>query len=118
MSDIKDCPFCTIEIRKIERMIDDVFMITPLGPVVEGHKLFIHRFHTDNAIEDPGITAEVFGAAAEYGKDQNALTPKDFNLIVNNGQYAGQSIFHLHVHYIPREEIDELKLPWTEEQNQ
>lgn len=107
---MSDCVFCNHDnINDIELLVDNVYIFTPLNPVVRGHKCFIHKEHTANASSDPNIYAEVSKVAALYA----GLQGVPFNLITSAGKEATQSVRHLHVHYVPRAEADGLYLPWT-----
>ena len=107
---MSDCVFCNHDnIKDIELLVDNVYMFTPLNPVVRGHKCFIYKEHTANASSDPNIYAEVSKVAALYAGSQGV----PFNLITSAGKEATQSVRHLHVHYVPRAEADGLYLPWT-----
>ena len=107
---VRACVFCT----RISRGEYDKewpgFSFEPLNPVVPGHRLFVPGEHVMDASQDPAITAKVFAAAAEYARWQG----DDFNLITSGGSFATQTVFHLHVHYVPRTCDDGLTLPWTE----
>jgi histidine triad (HIT) family protein len=103
------CVFCELPQWRFHSPTTEVLNIEPLNPVVSGHRIFIPRQHVIHAGEDPIVTALVFQEAAFWG----AHMEEDFNLITNAGRAATQSIDHLHVHYIPREEGDGLHLPWT-----
>ena len=113
-----DCVFCEI-VRTgkyegsfgVEHDIRTVYF-TPLNPVVPGHKLFVNSIHTGDAAESPKVTGWVFKAAAQYGAKQE----ESFNLITSAGSSATQTVFHLHVHYIPRRYYDGLHLPWTDQE--
>lgn len=106
------CVFCELMGTEfVESYSSGVAMITPLNPVVDGHKLFIHQRHTKDAKHDPHITGIVFREASIYAKSRK----EDCNLIVNVGEDAGQTVFHLHVHYVPRMANDGLKLPWSDQ---
>jgi histidine triad (HIT) family protein len=85
------------------------FSFEPLNPVVAGHRLFVPPQHVVDAAVEPEVAGRVFAAAAEYARRQG----HDFNLITSRGEYATQSVGHLHVHYVPRFEGDGLTLPWT-----
>lgn len=87
----------------------EVFAIVPLNPVTPGHVLIIPETHVEGADDDPVLTGQVFQCAAEIAGD----TADDFNLIVNAGPTASQTVPHLHVHYVPRREGDGLLLPWS-----
>jgi histidine triad (HIT) family protein len=115
------CPFCQFIREMVDEPKDyvvldhlgfkDVATFIPIDPVVSGHRLFIPTFHVEDAAHNPAITARVFIAAATWAngrrKPQSA-----FNLITSAGKEATQSVFHLHVHYVPRSEDDGLSLPW------
>lgn len=105
------CVFC-------EKIADDtvdirtpgvgVYYFEPLNPVTPGHRLFVPREHIARAEQNPGITGLVFNEAAGYARSMGS----NFNLIVNSGPAAGQTVFHLHVHYVPRRAGDGLLMPW------
>lgn len=109
---VNACPFCA----RISRGEYDKewpgFSFEPLNPVVPGHRLFVSSVHAVDASSDPEVTAKVFAAAAHYARRQG----DDFNLITSGGSYATQSVFHLHVHYVPRTCDDGLALPWTDQE--
>lgn len=88
-----------------------VFYFEPLNPIVPGHLLFVSREHVENAKISSGLTGLIFTAAATYARGRN----EDFNLIVNCGPAATQTVQHLHIHYVPRTMGDGLKLPWTDQ---
>jgi histidine triad (HIT) family protein len=88
-----------------------VFVIEPLGPVVPGHVLAIPRKHVPSADALPFVTGNVFAIATMYARKVGLPS---YNLISSVGAPATQTVFHLHVHVVPREEGDGLALPWTE----
>ena len=100
----KDCVFC----KKFEDTDNDIIAIIPLNPVVEGHRLIIPREHVSDFTENPKVFADVAEYASMYAKHSG-----DYNLITSKGEATTQSVFHLHVHLIPRKEGDGLTLPWT-----
>lgn len=97
------CPFCPMF-----KGDEDVIDIEPLNPVVPGHRLVIPREHVKDFSEDPAVTARVMEYAAKLGKKMG-----DANLITSKGKSATQTVFHLHVHLVPRHDKDGLTLPWT-----
>lgn len=108
------CVFCDLMgSDTIEAYASGVAMFTPLNPVVPGHKLFVHEQHTEDAAHDPNITGVVFREAAFYAKGNKQA----FNLITSRGTEATQSVYHLHVHYVPRAKADGLQLPWSNQAN-
>jgi histidine triad (HIT) family protein len=105
-----DCVFCKIIAgeapAKILKTWEDAIAITPLNPVVLGHTLVIPVRHVADALEDPEVTASAMRRAAEF-----ATGP--CNLITSVGADATQSVFHLHIHIVPRARGDGLLLPWS-----
>lgn len=80
----------------------------------DGHVLVIPRVHVPDAAAEPLVTAITMARAAELA---NWLGYADFNIITSRGAVATQTVFHLHVHLVPRAEGDGLALPWTEDRN-
>jgi histidine triad (HIT) family protein len=66
--------------------------------------------HVRDAGEDPDVTATVMRKAAMLTR---LILPADFNIITSAGPSATQTVFHLHVHLVPRVPGDGLALPWT-----
>lgn len=110
------CPFCQ---RARDGDYDDVYFegeamplsvsFEPLNPVTRGHRLFLPTRHITHATEHPGYVSAVFRHALQWA---SALL-EDYNLILNQGANASQTIGHLHIHYVPRQHDDGLHLPWT-----
>lgn len=104
------CIFCKIALYEAPAKIvyqDDHFMaFIPLNPVTPGHTLVIPRNHYEDASSEPLITGMVAEVAARIAAGQ-------YNLIVNCGPEASQTVFHLHWHIVPRRAGDGLLLPWT-----
>lgn len=110
------CPFCQMVMQSIAGLpvieqigVSGVYHFEPLNPVTPGHRLFIPAFHYENAAEAPSATGAVFEWAAQWAAEYGG----DFNLIVNAGNSATQTVQHLHVHFVPRRPGDGLTLPWT-----
>ena len=110
------CPFCKLVMERVTtgRGIEQigssgVYHFEPLNPVTPGHRLFIPAFHYEDAAEAPSATGAVFKWAAWWAAQQD----EDFNLIVNAGPAASQTVRHLHIHYVPRRPSDGLILPWS-----
>ena len=111
---INSCIFCRIlrgDAPEPENFETDnkVASFTPLNPVVPGHRLFIPRLHVQDAAESPFWTGILFMAAADYASPRRNA----FNLITSAGEWASQTVMHLHIHYVPRQLNDKLRLPWT-----
>lgn len=104
-----DCIFCAIIAGQapatVVREWPDVIAIVPIGPVVDGHVLVIPKRHVRDFGEDPEVSALTMRRAAE-------IVPHPANIITSLGREATQSVYHLHVHVVPRAEDDGLALPW------
>ena len=88
--------------------------IVPLNPVVEGHLIFMPRKHVRHFDEHPGLSATLMDDVASYAKSRRfSVLQEDYNIIVNTGAEATQTVNHLHAHYVPRRSGDGLHLPWT-----
>ncbi|WP_405883649.1 HIT domain-containing protein [Streptomyces sp. NBC_01384] len=106
------CPFCEIVAGRAPAEVwiewKDAMAIVPLGPVVAGHTLVIPKQHVAHFSEDPGVAALTMRRAAELAAEM----PGPMNLITSRGREATQSVFHLHLHLVPRVVDDGLALPW------
>jgi len=110
---LADCPFCAIvageEPATIVHEWPYALAIVPLEPVTEGHTLVLPKAHTkDFTTSMDGLLWAMVGAAKLARKMGG-----DVNLITSRGPAATQSVFHLHLHLVPRREGDGLALPWT-----
>ena len=108
------CVFCDIAAVKAPARFrytwPDALAFYPLNPVTEGHLLVIPRVHVADFGEDPEVSAATMRRAAEAANHSYPGTP--MNLITSRGRAATQSVFHLHIHLVPRSEGDGLALPW------
>ncbi|WP_394436211.1 HIT family protein [Streptomyces sp. SGAir0957] len=109
------CPFCEIVAGRAPAALvvhrhywPDAMAIIPLNPVVEGHALVIPKTHVRDFAADPEVSAATMRRAAELMQ----WSTRPMNLITSRGREATQSVFHLHLHLIPRAENDGLALPW------
>lgn len=105
------CPFCG-RIDGHAYDAGDQWSVTfePLNPVVPGHRLFVPRVHVADALERPDVTGHVMRYAAQWAAGHR-MNP--CNLITSAGREATQTVFHLHIHVVPRRDGDGLALPWT-----
>ena len=108
---MSDCPFCQrIKAGRYDDRCPDAVTFEPLNPVTLGHRLVVPTVHVADALEDPHIT----GLVMEYAAEIASLYEADpCNLITSVGRDATQTVFHLHVHIVPRRSGDGLALPWT-----
>jgi histidine triad (HIT) family protein len=102
------CPFCDFD-GVVIRDHKSVLIVRPLNPVVPGHVLAIPKQHVVDALADPVIAAMTMAAAADYAR--GSVGP--CNIITSVGPEATQTVFHLHLHVVPRRKDDGLHLPWT-----
>ena len=115
----EDCIFCKIangEIPSATLYEDEDFrVILDLGPASKGHGLILPKQHYANIYEiDETVAAKAFVLAKKMaGKMTKALNCDGFNVVQNNGTAAGQTVFHFHMHLIPRYEGEEDFLKWN-----
>lgn len=104
------CIFCKIvggEIPSATVYEDEEFrVILDLNPAAKGHALILPKKHAGDVTELDGDTAaRVLPLAAKIGQGmKRALGCDGFNLVQNNGEAAGQTVMHFHMHVIPRYE--------------
>ncbi|MEW1565749.1 HIT domain-containing protein [Streptomyces sp. NPDC093509] len=107
------CPFCEINIGRAPAKFvaewSDAIAIVPHHPVVDGHTLIIPKTHVTDFADDPDVTGATARRAAQLCRDLDLVHA---NLITSRGVHATQSVFHLHIHLVPRAENDGLALPW------
>jgi histidine triad (HIT) family protein len=114
-----DCLFCKIVAGELPATIVDqderTIAFMDINPATHGHALVIPRAHTRDLLSiDPDELAAVTGAAQRLGlRAKEHLQADGINLINSCGAAAWQTVFHFHVHVIPRYESDPLRLPWT-----
>ncbi len=103
-----DCIFCKLANGDIPtNMIyqdDDFAVIMDAAPVSKGHALILPREHADNLYELPDETASKLMPLAKKiaSRMKERLNCDGLNILQNNGETAGQSVFHFHMHVIPR----------------
>lgn len=107
-----NCIFCKIasgEIPSRKIYEDDVFVvILDLNPTSKGHALIIPKLHYKDLYElDTEIAGRIMKLAKKMAvKMTKVLGCDGFNLLQNNGECAGQTMFHFHMHLIPRYKND------------
>ena len=90
-------------------------MILDLGPASKGHALILPKTHAANIYELPDeLAAKAMILAKKMAtKMTEKLECDGFNIVQNNGEVAGQTVFHFHMHLIPRYTDDGVKLGWV-----
>lgn len=105
-----NCIFCKIaggEIPSTALYEDEQFrVILDLGPASRGHALILPKAHFADVCQlDEEVAARVLPLGAKIGAAmKKSLGCAGFNLVQNNGKAAGQTVFHFHMHVIPRYE--------------
>jgi len=118
MSTDADCIFCKIvagEIPSFTLFQDDrTLAFMDINPANDGHALVVPTRHAPNLYEIAGEDAGAVIATARRVARAVDLTvkPEGLNLVQCNGEAAGQSVFHFHMHVLPRSIGDELKMNW------
>ena len=114
---VSDCIFCKIvagEIPASKVYEDDHFLaFLDISQVTPGHTLVIPKKHARNLLEmTPDETADLFNVVSRVTKKvESATQPQGMNIISNMEEIAGQSVFHSHVHILPRySQEDDLKI--------
>ncbi len=108
----ENCIFCKIangEIPSKTLYEDDMFrVILDISPASKGHALILPKKHFANIYElDQDTAGEVFVLAKRMASVMtDALGCGGFNILQNNGEIAGQTVFHFHIHLIPRYKED------------
>ena len=113
-----NCIFCKLasgEIPSVTIYEDaDFRVILDLGPASKGHALILPKNHFANLFEIPeDMDAKAFILAKKVAKKMKDVFGCDgVNIVQNNGVAAGQTVFHFHIHLIPRYEGDHAGVTW------
>lgn len=113
-----DCIFCEIVAGNIPaaKVYEDahVFAFMDIAPANPGHTLVIPKQHYRNIFDMPAeVGSKIMQAAIPIANAiKTALKPDGLNLFQSNEPAASQTVFHFHLHLIPRWEGDPLRLPW------
>jgi len=118
-----DCIFCKIVSKEIPSEIvfedEHTMAFLDIRPVAKGHTLVIPKQHFRDILDtDDGVLAEVIVTCKKVGKAiMEATGAQGYNTGSNNGAAAGQEVFHMHFHLIPRHNKDGLKT-WTHHESE
>ena len=126
---VDNCIFCKILADEIPSSVvyeDDMFRaILDVNPAAKGHVIILPKKHAANIFELPDEEAsKILIVARKIAKALKETYHCDgVNILQNNGEAAGQTVFHFHLHMIPRYKGDEVGLGWkmgelTEEDKQ
>jgi len=114
-----DCLFCKIVAGEIAASIiaedERTIAFMDISPATRGHALVIPRAHARDVHEIDTADLEAVAAAAQVvaGRAIERLGAAGVNLLNSSGAAAWQSVFHFHMHVIPRYDGDPLRLPWV-----
>ena len=99
-----NCPFCQLDAARIAFADDVTLVIRDAFPVSPGHTLIIPRRHVGSFFElTPPERASMFELLTQAKAElDGTLQPDGFNIGINDGAAAGQTVAHLHLHLIPR----------------
>lgn len=122
---MSDCIFCKIingEIPSAKVFENEhVLAFLDISQVSKGHTLVIPKVHKANVFElTPEIAQHIFEAVPAIANSiKKEFNPIGLNLLQNNGEHAGQSVFHFHLHLIPRYgKGDGFGIVWKSHENQ
>ena len=115
---MEDCIFCKIATGdgKAEKIFEDekTFAFLDIFPASQGHSLVIPKKHYRTLSEmSPEDLAATIRTVQKIGKAvSKAMNADGFNVVQSNERAAGQVVFHVHFHVIPRKEGDKLSFSW------
>ena len=113
-----DCVFCRIVAKEIPATLvhedEHTLAFMDIGQVNPGHVLVAVKPHVENIYAlDEAQAASVFRTATRVSRAiRDAFAPQGLSVYQANGKAAGQTVFHFHVHLVPRHEDDGMALTW------
>ncbi|BBF44673.1 bis(5'-nucleosyl)-tetraphosphatase (asymmetrical) [Lachnospiraceae bacterium KM106-2] len=116
---MEDCIFCKIANGEIPSATiyedNDFRVIMDINPASKGHAIILPKTHAANIFEVPeDVASKIFVVAKKVATAMKEVLNCDgVNVLQNNGEIAGQTVFHLHMHVIPRYEGDQVKIKWS-----
>ena len=104
MSEAVSCPFCALAPERIVHRTEHLYAIRDAFPVAPGHTLLIPRRHVVSLFDVTVVEWVELGQLLVEARAalRSEFQPDGFNIGVNDGPAAGQTVRHLHVHLIPR----------------
>jgi histidine triad (HIT) family protein len=115
---MSECVFCRIVAKTIPASVvyedEQTLAFMDLGQVNPGHVLVALKAHAEDvyALEDAQAAA-VFRTVSRVARSiRDAFAPEGLSIYQANGKAAGQTVFHFHVHLVPRHENDAMNLTW------
>jgi histidine triad (HIT) family protein len=114
-----DCLFCGIVAGDVPAQIVDsdehTVAFMDINPATRGHALVVPRTHSADLLEisDEDLQRTMLAARRLARRMRAALDPDGINVLNSCGSAAWQTVFHFHLHVVPRYEDDPLELPWV-----
>ena len=114
-----DCIFCGIVAGDVPAQILDsdehTVSFMDINPATRGHALVVPRVHAEDLLEisDEGLERTILAARRLAERMERTLKPDGFNVLNACRPAAWQTVFHYHLHVIPRYDDDPLELPWV-----
>lgn len=114
-----NCIFCKIAAGEIPSATiyedEDFRVILDIEPASKGHALILPKEHYANLYELPDeLAAKVLVVAKKVIAQMTEIVGCDgYNVLQNNGEAAGQTVFHFHTHLIPRYKEDDVTITWN-----
>ena len=115
---VDNCIFCKIAAGEIPSTTiyedEDFRVILDIEPAAKGHALILPKEHYANLYElDDALAAKALVVAKKVITQMTEVLGCDgYNVLQNNGATAGQTVFHFHMHLIPRYKEDDVKIGW------
>jgi len=115
---MSDCVFCRIVARQIPATVvhedEHTLAFMDLGQVNPGHVLVAVKAHVENVfgLDAPQASAVSLAMLRVARAIRDAFVPQGLSVYQANGKAAGQTVFHYHVHLVPRHEGDGMALTW------
>jgi histidine triad (HIT) family protein len=113
-----DCLFCGIVAGEVPAQIVDsdehTVAFMDINPATRGHALVVPRTHSADLFDilEEDVERTMLAARRLVRRIDDVLEPDGFNLLNSCRPAAWQTVFHFHIHVIPRYDDDPLKLPW------
>jgi len=115
---MNDCVFCKIVAKQLPATVvhedEHTVAFMDLGQVNPGHVLVVAKAHLENlyGLDDVNAAAAFRTVARVARAIRDAFAPQGLSVYQANGRAAGQTVFHFHVHLVPRHEGDGMALTW------
>lgn len=116
----ENCIFCKIAAGEIPSATiyedDDFRVILDIEPASKGHALILPKEHYANLYELPEeLASKALIVAKKVVASMTEIVGCDgYNVLQNNGEVAGQTVFHFHIHLIPRYKEDDVTIAWSQ----